>query len=73
MVVLMPRRTNASAISRPIKPPPAMTAVFGFFSSTQACMRSMSGTVQRRKTLGESTPGSRGTTGAPPCARISES
>jgi len=36
-------------------------------------MRSMSGTVHSRKTLGESIPGTGGSTGDPPCARMSES
>ena len=71
MVTETPISTRFSAISRPIKPPPAKTAVFGFCSSTNRLMLRVSSTVRRVKTRSLSTPESAGTVGFAPGARSS--
>ena len=71
MVTSRPSSRRFSATSRPMKPPPTMTADLGLFRSTNALIRRVSSTVRRVKSLSLSIPGRFGHTGFAPGDRRS--
>ena len=73
MDTFSPAATRFSAVSRPMKPPPTMAALFAPFSLTMAIMASMSGMVHSWNIFGESTPGRSGRTGEEPVEMTSAS
>ena len=68
-VTKTPRARRFSAISRPMKPAPTITARSGRLASTYSLIPSMSGTERRVKTPGLSMPGIGGLTGSAPGER----
>ena len=72
-VTLMPRPIRFSAISSPMYPAPQTTTRFGFSSSTNLRMASVSSTVRMDMTRGSSMPGMSGRMALAPGERTSTS
>mmetsp|Transcript_18540 Transcript_18540/g.54242 ORF Transcript_18540/g.54242 Transcript_18540/m.54242 type:complete len:228 (-) Transcript_18540:299-982(-) len=73
MATVMPRWRSCSAISMPMKPPPATTAVLAPCAETAALMRSMSSRFRSAKLPARSMPGIGGAKGLAPMERVSAS